>query len=363
VSCPGSARRLRPARAALVLATSLVLAGCPSPDQGQTEARSPSPHLVTAVVAERTPVTGHHERPGSLRLRRLVRIHSQEEGRVTRLDSFEGDRVEAGQDLVTLDRTLLQAELDKARATREQKRLDLARLEGLVKRNAVSEDEIAQARTALTVAAAEERLLETRLAYTRIQAPFAGIVTQRLVEPGDFVAKDRHLLTLADPDSLVAEVFVSELILPLVQVGDTAQVRIDALGDARFRARVLRIHPTLAEASRQAIVELTLDPIPAGARAGQFVRATLDTAAVERLLVPFPALRRDRAGEFVWLVNTEGKASRRAVRSGLRFADRVEILEGLEPGERVITRGFLGLNEGKAVKVVEQAGQEAGGRT
>lgn len=337
----------------MLAALALVVAGCPSPEQGKTETRAPSAHLVTAVTAERAQVAGHHERPGSLRLRRLVRIHSQEEGRVTQLDVFEGDPVQAGQDLVRLDQTLLQAELDKTRATREQKRLDLARLEGLVKRNAVSEDEIAQARTAYTVAQAEERLLETRLAYTRIQAPFAGVITQRLVEPGDFVAKDRHLLTLADPDSLIAEVFVSELILPLVKVGDPATVRIDALGDARFPARVLRIHPTLAETSRQAIVELTLDPIPGGARAGQFVRATLDTAAVERLLVPFPALRRDRAGEFVWLVSPEGKATRRAVRSGLRFADRVEILDGLEPGERVITRGFLGLNEGKAVKVLE----------
>ena len=170
------------------------------------------------------------------------------------------------------------------------------------------------------------------------------------------MAKDRHLLTLADLASLVAEVFVSELILPLVKVGDPATVRIDALGDARFPARVLRIHPTLAETSRQAIVELTLEPIPAGARAGQFVRATLDTAAVERLLLPFAALRRDRAGEFVWLVNDERKASRRAVRSGLRVADRVEILDGLDAGERVITRGFLGLNEGKAVQVIEDHG-------
>jgi RND family efflux transporter MFP subunit len=356
VAHPGSGRRPRAALVLGTLATSLTLFGCPAPDQGKREPRAPSAHLVTAVVAERAQVTGHHERPGSLRLRRLVRIHSQEEGRVSRLDSFEGDRMEAGQEVAALDRTLLQAELDKARATREQKRLDLARLEGLVKRNAVSEDEIAQARTAYTVAQAEERLLETRLAYTRIQAPFAGLITQRVVEPGDFVAKDRHLLTRADLASLVAEVFVSELILPLVKVGDPATVRIDALGDARFPARVLRIQPTLAETSRQAIVELTLEPIPAGARAGQFVRAALDTAAVERLLLPFAALRRDRAGEFVWLVNDERKASRRAVRSGLRVAARVEILDGLDAGERVITRGFLGLNEGKAVQVIEDHG-------
>jgi RND family efflux transporter MFP subunit len=363
VPSPWGECRLASARAALVagaIAAALALAGCPAQEQQKSEPRTTSAHLVTTMMAERSQVAGHHERPGTLRLRRLVRIHSQEEGRVTRLGPFEGDLVAADQELVTLDRTLLQAELDKARATREQKRLDLARLEGLVKRNAVSEDEIAQARTALTVAQAEERLLETRLAFTRIQAPFAGVVTQRQVEPGDFVAKDRHLLTLADPDSLVAEVFVSELILPLVKVGDPATVRIDALGDGRHQARVLRIHPTLAESSRQAIVELTLDPIPAGARAGQFVRATLDTAAVERLLVPFPALRRDRAGEFVWLADADGKASRRGVRSGLRFADRVEILEGLEPGEGVITRGFLGLAQGKAIRVVEQEDRKAG---
>lgn len=347
--------------ALLLVGLAFALSGCPGPaSDDKPKARPASAHLVTVEAIDRSPVTGHHERPGTLRLRRLVRIHSQEEGRVTHLEVFEGDQVQAGQVLVELDRTLLQAELDKAIATREQKRLDLKRLEGLLKRNAVSEDELAQARTALTVAEAEERLLETRLAYTRIQAPFAGVITERQVEPGDFVAKDRHLLTLADPGSLVAEVSVSEMILPLVKVDDQATLRIDALGDASFRAQVLRIHPTLSAASRQAIVELTLDPIPAGARAGQFVRATLDTAAVARLLVPFPALRRDRTGEFVWLVDANGKASRRTVRSGLRFADRIEVLDGLEPGERVITRGFLGLSNGKEVKVVQQPGTDVG---
>lgn len=99
-------------------------------------------------------------------------------------------------------------------------------------------------------------------------------------------------------------------------------------------------------------MELTLDPVPLGARAGQFVRATLNAAQSERLLVPFRALHRDREGEFVWLVGPEGAAQRRPVRSGLRIADGIEILQGLAPGDRVITRGFLGLTEGKPVKVV-----------
>lgn len=307
---------------------------------------------MTAIVAERTPLATSQERPGTLRYRRLVRIFSQEEGRITELTLFEGDRVAQGQPLVRLEDDLLRAERDKAQATAAQKRLDLDRLEDLRRKRAASEDEVAQASTALALAQADLRLLETRLGFTRIEAPFAGVIIERLVEPGDFVTKNTHLLTLADPNSLVAEVFASELILPDLEVGARARLRIDALVDGPFDARILRIHPRLEESSRQAIVELALDPVPAGARAGQFVRATLNAAQHERLLVPFRALHRDREGEFVWLVGPEGAALRRPVRSGLRIADGIEILEGLEPGDRVITRGFLGLTKGKVVKVV-----------
>lgn len=308
---------------------------------------------MTVEVAERAPVVGRHERPGSLRFRRIARIFSQEEGRVLGLALFEGDRIEADQPLIALDDELLRTEADKAIATREQKALDFQRLLGLRTRQAVSEDELAQARTALAIAQAEERRLQARLGHTRIRAPFAGVVTQRLVEPGDFVTRNTHLLTLADPDSLIAEVQVSELILPHLALGDPVTLRIDALGAERFAGEVLRIHPALDQTTRQATVEVALKPIPAGARAGQFVRATLESAAVERILVPFRALQRDPEGELLWLVGEDGKAERRAVRGGLRIADRIEILEGLEPGERVITRGFLGLTRGKAVRVVE----------
>ncbi len=343
--------------ACLLLAAAL-LTGCgdqQTPTANPADRERAQDHLVTVHTAERAPVSGQHERPGSLRFRRLVRIFSQEEGRVTELAVFEGDEVETGQLLVALDDDLLRAELDKTRATKEQEKRDLERLESLRARRAVAEDELAQAETSLLVAEAEERLLETRLAFTRIRAPFAGVVTERLVEPGDFVTKNSHLLTVADPSSLVAEVYASELILPHIAVGDPAAVRIDALGASQFDGKILRIHPALNRTSRQGIVEIVLDPVPEGARAGQFVRARLETAAVERLLIPFRALARDRGGEFVWLVDGEGKAARRSVRSGLRIADRIEILDGLAPGERIVTRGFLGLTEGKAVKIVDAA--------
>lgn len=355
MTAPG--KRPGPARAtssALAL-TAILLTACGPQGAGEpslSPKRTPAEHLVSAVEARLEQTQTTQERPGTLRHRRLVRIYSQEEGRVTALALFEGDAVEQGQTLVRTEDALLRAELDKARATEAQKRLDLERQEDLSRKRAVSEDEVAQARTALAVAEADRRLLETRLGFTNLSAPFPGVITERLVEPGDFVTKNTHLLTLADPGSLVAEVYASELILPQLQVGDAARARIDALGSLEYEARILRIHPKVEESSRQGIVELALDPIPAGARAGQFVRVQLASASLERLMVPFHALRRDRDGEHLWVIGPDGVAARRAVKSGLRIADGIEIRDGLAPGERVITRGFLGLSAGKRVQVV-----------
>lgn len=317
-------------------------------------ARERPPHLVAIVTAARQAGATELERPATLRHRRVVRIHSQEEGRVEEIRTYEGDRVRAGDLLVRLDDALIAAERDKALANRDQARLDLERLEGLERRRAAAQDEVAQAQTALALAQAELSIAETRLDYTRILAPFAAVVTERLVEPGDFVAKNTHLTSLADPASLVARVRVSELTLPQLTEGDRVAVRIDALGEDPHPGRILRIHPVVEEASRQGIVEVALDPLPTGARAGQFARVTLSTGGAERLMLPFQSLQRDRAGEFVWIVSASNEAVRRPVETGLRIADGVEILAGLQVGERVIVRGLMGLFEGKGVQVVQR---------
>ncbi len=289
---------------------------------------------------------------GSLRHHNSVRIYTQEEGRVTRLPYYEGDAVRAGDVILELDGTLLEAALRKAVAVRREAEANLKRLTRLVERRVASEDELLRAQTTLEVAKAEESTLKTRLGYTRVQAPFDGIVTERMVETGDIVNRHAHVLTVVDPSSLITELEVSELLLPHISPGDTVSVRIDALGTVDFRGVVKRVHPVLNPVTRQGVVEVELNPVPAHAQAGQFVRVTFSTEALNRMVAPFAALRRDREGEFVFRVNDE-KAERIAVRSGRRLADQVEMLEGLEPGDQVVVRGFLGLSAGKRVTPVD----------
>lgn len=337
-------------RACLVLVTIALLPACSS-DDGKKRGKDKA-HLVETARAGHEPLQYTADRAGSLRARREVKLFNQEEGRVVKVLAHQGDRVRQGQPIVQLDARLLSAQLDKARAARKQAELDVDRLERLIPKKLVSEDTLARARTALDVARADERLLQTRVSYMTVRAPFTGEVSDRLTEPGDIAPKHSHLATVVDSSSLITDVQVSELLLPRLRVGGRADVRIDALGMAIHPGKILRIYPTIDPATRKGHIEVALTPVPKGARAGQFCRVTLFSEGSVPLVVPFSALRRDPVGEYVFILDAQDIVRRQSVRSGLRLTDKVEILEGLEDGMPVVTKGFLGLEPGARVKVV-----------
>jgi membrane fusion protein (multidrug efflux system) len=290
-------------------------------------------------------------RTGTLQAEHQVKLINEEEGRIASMPVYEGDRVEKGDLLVQIEDSQLRAELKKATAQRHQAELDRKRLTRLQRSKVVSEDELARARTAVEVARAEEDLLRTRLGNTRITAPFAGVISKRLAEPGDAVAKFTHLLTLTATDTLLAELSISELQLPGLAVGDPVSIRLDALGDRQFQGEILRIHPTVDPVTRQGIVEVRLLDPPEQAKPGQLCRVELKLRPQPRLTVPFSALRRDTQGEFVFLIDNQQTVHRTPVISGIHLGDAVEIINGVTEGQRVVSNGFLGLSDGMPVTV------------
>ena len=335
----------------LLLATVMVLAGC-GQSRESPAGRGKPVHLVETAVVISDNLSVVRTRTGSLRARREVKVHTQEEGRITALPVYEGDRVQEGDVVVRLDDTLLKVQLARAAATRKQAAEDVKRLKELRSNKLVSENEYARAATQLEVSEADERLLRTRLGYTTIRSPFDGVVTERLTEPGNIIERHHHVLTISDPSSLVTQLPVSELILPGLNKGDVARVRIDALGDQVFSGRIARIYPSLDPITRRGTIEVEIDPVPAGAVPGQLCRVELNTHAARRQVIPYAALRRDADSEYVFVLDDESSVRRVVVQSGLRLADKIEIREGLSDGQQVITRGFLGLASGKQVKPV-----------
>jgi membrane fusion protein (multidrug efflux system) len=328
-----------------------VLAAC-GQQEDKPRDRVTREHLVEVALVQSDNLNVVRTRTGTLRARRTVKVYTQEEGRITALALYEGDKVGEGDVLVRLDDTLIRAQLSRASATRKQAEQDVKRLKELRTRKLVSEDEYARALTQLDVAKADEHVLRTRLGYTTITSLINGVVSARLSEPGNVVERHQHVLTISDPSSLVTQLPVSELILPDLAKGDIARVRIDALGDQVYEGRIIRIHPNLDPISRRGTIEVELDPVPAGSAPGQLCRVELSTQPGKRQVIPFSALRRDDTSEYVFVLDEEGKVQRVDVGSGLRLAENIEIREGLRDGQQVVTKGFLGLSSGKKVKAV-----------
>jgi len=331
----------------------LLLTACSQPPPPTRTARKSSTHLVKTAIVKPQPLTTSAVYTGSLRARRIARIFTQETGRITHLPFYEGDSVKANALLIQLDDALLKAELDKAIATYKYARLNVRRLEKLAKKHLVSADELLRAQTEQEIAKAEVIILRTRLSYTKMTAPYAGIVKSRLAEPGDVINANTHLLTLIDPASLIIEVHLSEKRLSQVKPGEITSVQIDALGTRRHKGVISRIHPTIDSHTRFGRIEIALRPLPKGVQEGQFCRVTLISQISPRLSLPYSALRRDREGEYVFLVDANNKAQRQKIRGGRRLADRVEILEGIKIGQVIVIKGFLGLEAGKKVQIVE----------
>ncbi|MEN8763069.1 MAG: efflux RND transporter periplasmic adaptor subunit [Thiogranum sp.] len=335
----------------LFIFTTSMLAAC-GQKADEPRDRGARAHLVEVALVQTDTLNVVRTRTGTLRARREVKVYTQEEGRITALSLYEGDKVAEGDVLVRLDDTLIRAQLSRASATRKQAEQDVKRLKELRTRKLVSEDEYTRALTQLEVARADEHVLKTRLGYTTITSPINGVVSARLSEPGNVVERHQHVLTLSDPSLLVTELPVSELILPDLAIGDLARVRIDALGDQVYDGRIVRIHPNLDPVSRRGTIEVVLEPVPAGAAPGQLCRVELSTQPGRRQVIPFSALRRDDSSEYVFVLDQDNKAQRTDVSSGLHLAENIEIKQGLTDGQQVITKGFLGLAPGKTVKPV-----------
>ena len=193
--------------------------------------------------------------------------------------------------------------------------------------------------------------------YATLRAPFAGVVTRRFVDRGALVqassSNNSPLLIVARTDTVRVFADVPEPDVPFISRGDRAVLAVAALPSRTFAGQIIRLAEALDPSSRTMRTEVDLPNADGTLRPG--MDGTL-TIAVEThpdaLTVPEAAVRREKARAVVYLVDGD-HAAERIVKTGLTAEARVEILEGLGDGDRVITSGAIGLSEGAPVQVVE----------
>ena len=334
----------------LLLMPTLLLTACSDSGNGNSGRKKPQ-HLVETVISGYQDVSVSRTLPGTLQAIREVRIINQIQGLLVNLPVYPGDIVKTGDTLAQLEDTLAKTELQKAQANLSQTKVDLRRLKDLAPRKLASESDVAQAQTRKDIAVSEKQLKETEFKHTHIRSPIDGVISQRLVEPGDVIPLHSHLLTLIDTSSLKAEIHLSELLLPLIDIGNQVDISIDALGEKNFAGTIKRIYPSIDKNTRRGTIEIILNPVPQGALAGQLCRVSIHTLSKKRLMIPYDTVRHDKQGAYVYALK-DNKAQRVNITTGIQQDGSIEVLDGLTDQEEIISKGFFGLKDQLAVKKI-----------
>jgi membrane fusion protein, multidrug efflux system len=398
--------------AGLLLAT----VGCDGSAQANritSDGKDGLPVKVTQV--ERIELRREVEAVGTLAAKDQAVISAEVGGRVARLAADMGDRVREGAPLVFLDAEKLKYRVDEQKAALDQTRArlgargttlpapgqtpdvisaaakhaeaeqQLERARRLAARNLVSKEDLERAETQLQTAqaaheaaSASERQLRAEIVAreatlrgaTRehqdavIRAPFDGVVAERMVSQGQFVAVQTPVMRIVrlQPLRLTAE--IPEKFGPGIHVGQVISLRTDAFPDTPVEVRVTRIGPDVNLKSRAFSIEADVPNADGALKPGTFARVTVATNHVDHaLVVPVTAVQTRYGTSVVFTVRGDTLAAA-GVKLGDRLGPRVEILEGLEPGATIVAEGLEGLTAGTKVvarRMTDDPPAKAGG--
>jgi len=342
------------------------------PDNGQAsapagQASGPSrPPAVEVARVELTRLTDDAQAVGSLRSRQSVVLRPEVSGRVTQLNFRDGDRVRRGQLLVQLDDQLPLAQLQQAQAELSIAQANHKRNQELVAQGFISQRSVDESAANLQVSQAKLSLARATAARLRIVAPFDGIAGIRNISVGDYLKDGADIVNVEDMDAIFVDFRLPERFQTKVQRGQTAYVDLDALPGRKYAAVVQAIDPLVDANGRSVGIRACIDNRHLQLRPGMFARITAvfgerDSARV----IPEEAIVPQAGRQFVIrLVDGPDQDTRIAqrveVKVGIRRPGRVEILEGLQPGDLVVTAGQQRVQkDGMPVRIVD-LGRPAG---
>lgn len=316
----------------------------------------------------------------------VVNLFSRVDGYIAKLHADKGDFVKRNQLLIEIDHTDYRHAVDQAKAnlaaaharvaqqhaTLRHATLTLDRMKALIKDQFVSQQDLDNAQVTFDAAVAVLESLQaqvtqmevalaqadTNLAYSYIRAPFAGYVAERNLDTGAYVTgtaaststMSRGMMSLHDLDTVRVLIEVVEKDIPLITIGQKAELRAEAYPDQVFEGTVTRIVHALNRATRTMTVEIDLPNKDRRLKGGMFARVEVVVGThPDAVQIPIDAVSRLEEAQYVFVVR-DGKAQRVNVEIGARKENRVEIIKGLSGDEAVIVSGKDLVHDGTPVQ-------------
>ena len=363
-----------------LISLALVLAGGLS---GCSSERQPSPtepetiRNVSVVTVQRADVPDLLEAAGTVRAAQSSQISSQMMGNIVEIRVHEGDRVQRGQVLAVIDDAQPRAAVDRATADESAAKQEvvasdsdlalaqstLNRYQNLYEKKSVSPQEFDEVKARYQAALAHRDMslagqaqakgglaqAHASFSYARIRAPFDGVITEKKADPGTLASPGPPIFTIEGLGHYRLEATVNENDLRYIRMGEQVSVVVDALENAELQGKVVQILPAADAGSRSFIVKVEL-PADAQLRSGLFGRAQFSRGKRSSLLIPQTAVVERGQLQGVYVLDQNKIAGLRYVTLGKTSGLAVELLAGLQKGERLVAKpGDLDLN-GKRIE-------------
>jgi len=309
---------------------------------------APAPVAVVLAPARIDALPRVVEALGTTRALEAVEITPRISSIVTSIHFEGGEEVEAGEVLVELENAEERADLAEAEAAVIDSRSQFQRARSLAKTQVVSESQLLQLEATMKADEARLRAAQARLEQTIIRAPFHGFTGLRSISAGSLVTPGTVITTLDELSSVRLDFAVPETFLNFVAEGLEVSARSVAYPDQLFSGQVATVDTRVDPVTRAVTARAELPNPQNLLKPGMFLTVRIEGPARETLLIPEAALVPEGDRQFVF-VEREGTARRVEVAIGRRMPGEVEILQGLEPGDRVVVEGTQKVVDGTPV--------------
>ena len=292
---------------------------------------------------------------GTLRANEAITLTPNDTKKVTRINFEDGQRVEKGQVLVEMTSREESALLEEARFNADEAKKQLDRVQELAKRGAASQSLLDQRVREYESARARYNATESRLKDLVLLAPFSGVVGLREVSVGALVSPGDRITTLNDDAKMKLDFTVPGVYLRSLSVGLPIVAKSRDLGNKVFEGEVFSIDNQIDDVTRSIKVRALLDNKNHELKQGMLMLVDLKAASREALIISESALVPLGSNNFVFVLNEAGGiVERRKIAIGERLAGAVEVLSGLNAGDKVVTHGLQKVRPGQKVKVLAE---------
>jgi membrane fusion protein (multidrug efflux system) len=310
-----------------------------------------APIAVLTAPARRERIEVGIEAIGTAISNEAVSVTSKISNLVTAIHFHDGEKVQAGQALVELDRAQATADLAAATADFTNSVNQFNRSRELLATQSLSKAQYDQLEATMKSNDAKVAAAKAKLADTYIRAPFSGNVGLRRVSLGALINPGTVITTLDDTSVIKVDFSVPDLYVSEVRAGQSLLATSTAYPSRRFEGRVVSVDSRIEPSTRSVTVRGLVPNADAALKPGMFLTVTLAKEQRTALVVPEQALVPEQAKQYVYVMAGE-RVAKREVRIGRREPGRVEVVSGLAEGDRVVIEGTLKLRDGAGVREI-----------